>query len=81
MKKISILAVAALSLFGLNLFADGQDEPVKESFLASNEDEESPVTDSFLASNEDEEEPVKENFLACNKEKEEKPTEEDERLA
>ena len=78
MKKTSILALAAFSLFGLSLFAE--DEPVKDEPVATITETEETTTDSKVKiSFNDEEEVSKENLFSC-KDKEEKPTE-DERTA
>ncbi|MDN3509109.1 MAG: hypothetical protein P0S93_03725 [Candidatus Neptunochlamydia sp.] len=82
MKKMLILAVAALSLFGLNLYADGQGEPVKDEPIGTTTDttKEYPSSDNAVqVSLNDQEEETKGSFIAY-KEGEEKPTE-DERLA
>lgn len=82
MKKMSIFALAALSLFGLNLYADGQDEPVNDEPVAIAADttkEDSSDDAKIQVSIKDDEEETKESYLA-SKEEEEKPTE-DERLA
>ena len=79
MKKMSILAVAALSLFGLNLYADGQDEPVKDEPVATTTDTTEDASSEVHVSLNDQEDETKGSFIAA-KEDEEKPTE-DERLA
>lgn len=86
MKKMSILALAAATLFG-TLYAD--DEPVKDEPVATTEsteetqegtsvsfnDGEEEVKSSFLANKEEEEGEVKaDSFLAANDD-EEKPVE------
>lgn len=82
MKKMSILAIAALSLFGLNLYADDQDEPVKDEPVATTTEdkaeEDASSGSTVQVSFNDQEEESKGSFLGSKEE--EKPTE-DERLA